>query len=47
MKRSRCVREQCCTFPPGVIHGAVGKMRVLVIGIPDIDDSDVYFVDEK
>lgn len=34
-------------IPPGVVHGAVGKMRVLVIGIPDIDDSDVYFVDEK
>ena len=28
--------------PPGVMHGAVGKMRVLVVGIPDIDDSDVY-----
>lgn len=34
-------------IPPGVVHGAVGKMRVLVIGIPDIDDSDVYLVDEK
>jgi len=31
-------------IPPGVVHGAVGKMRVLVVGIPDIDDSDVYFV---
>ena len=27
-------------IPPGVVHGAVGKMRVLVVGIPDIDDSD-------
>ena len=32
-------------IPPGVVHGAVGKMRVLVVGIPDIDDSDVYYVD--
>ena len=31
-------------IPPGVIHGAIGKMRVLVVGIPDIDDSDVYYV---
>jgi quercetin dioxygenase-like cupin family protein len=31
-------------IPPDVVHGAFGKMRVLVIGIPDIDDSDVYFV---
>lgn len=33
-------------IPPGVVHGAVGKMKVLVVGIPDIDDSDVYYVDE-
>lgn len=32
-------------IPPGVVHGAIGEMRVLVIGIPDIDDSDVYYVD--
>ena len=24
--------------PPGVVHGAVGRMRVLVVGIPDISD---------
>ncbi len=34
-------------IPPGVVPGAVGKMRVLVIGIPDIDDSDVYYVDSN
>ncbi len=33
-------------IPPGVVHGAAGKMRVLVVGIPDIDDSDVYFLDD-
>ena len=32
-------------IPPGVIHGAVGKMRVLVVGIPDIDDADVFYPD--
>jgi len=30
-------------IPPGVVHGARGKMRVLVIGIPDIDDRDLFF----
>ena len=30
-------------IPPGVVHGAIGQMRVLVVGIPDIDDSDVYY----
>ncbi len=28
---------------PGVLHGARGKMRVLVVGVPDIDDSDLFF----
>ena len=32
-------------IPPGVVHGAIGKMRVLVVGIPDIDDSDIYYPD--
>jgi len=26
-------------IPPGVIHGAKGRMRVLVVGIPDIADE--------
>lgn len=30
-------------IPPGVVHGAVGRMRVLVVGIPDIDDDDLFF----
>ncbi len=29
-------------IPPGVVHSAVGKMRVLVIGIPDICDADYF-----
>ena len=28
--------------PPGVVHGARGRMRVLVIGIPDIADDDYF-----
>jgi mannose-6-phosphate isomerase-like protein (cupin superfamily) len=30
-------------IPPGVVHGAKGRMRVLVIGIPDIADDDVFY----
>jgi mannose-6-phosphate isomerase-like protein (cupin superfamily) len=33
-------------IPPGVVHGAKGRMRVLVVGIPDIADDDMYFPDE-
>ena len=29
-------------IPPGVVHGARGRMRVLVIGIPDIADDDYF-----
>ena len=31
-------------IPPGVVHGAKGQMRVLVVGIPDISDDDFYEV---
>ena len=34
-------------IPPGVQHGAVGQMRVLVIGIPDISDEDLFFPGQK
>ncbi|MBX3437538.1 MAG: cupin domain-containing protein [Planctomycetaceae bacterium] len=34
-------------IPPGVIHGARGRMRVLVIGIPDIADDDYYEATEN
>ena len=33
-------------IPPGVVHGAVGRMRVLVVGIPDISDEDLFFPEE-
>src|SRR6187401_3029618 len=29
-------------IPPGVVHGARGRMRVLVVGIPDIADEDYF-----
>src|SRR5262249_61743688 len=32
-------------IPPGVVHGATGRMRVLVVGIPDISDDDLFFPD--
>ena len=28
---------------PGAVHGAIGRMRVLVIGLPDISEQDLYF----
>jgi mannose-6-phosphate isomerase-like protein (cupin superfamily) len=33
-------------IPPGVLHGAKGRMKVLVVGIPDISDDDCYFPGE-
>jgi quercetin dioxygenase-like cupin family protein len=29
-------------IPPGVVHGALGRMRVLVVGIPDIAEDDYF-----
>ena len=34
-------------IPPGVVHGARGRMRVLVTGIPDIADDDVFFAEDE
>lgn len=34
-------------IPPGVVHGARGRMRVLVVGIPDIAEDDLFFPDEQ
>jgi quercetin dioxygenase-like cupin family protein len=34
-------------IPPGVVHGARGRMRVLVTGIPDIADDDLFYPDSK
>lgn len=31
-------------IPPCVVHGAKGRMRVLVIGVPDIADDDYFEV---
>jgi quercetin dioxygenase-like cupin family protein len=33
-------------IPPGIVHGAKGRMRVLVVGIPDIADEDMFFPDD-
>lgn len=30
-------------IPPGVVHGAIGRMRVLVTGIPDIAEDDLFY----
>jgi quercetin dioxygenase-like cupin family protein len=30
-------------IPPGVVHGAKGRMRVLVVGIPDLAEDDLFF----
>ena len=32
-------------IPPGVVDAAKGKMKVLVVGIPDIAEDDLFFVD--
>lgn len=34
-------------IPSGVVHGAKGRMRVLVTGIPDIAEDDLFFPDNQ
>jgi quercetin dioxygenase-like cupin family protein len=42
-KEHRVRKGSLIHIPPGVVHGASGKMRVLVIGIPDIAEDDLFF----
>lgn len=42
----RVAKGSLVHIPPGVVHGAEGRMRVLVIGIPDISDGDLFFPEE-
>jgi mannose-6-phosphate isomerase-like protein (cupin superfamily) len=35
-------RGSLIQIPPGVVHGARGRMRVLVVGIPAIADDDDF-----
>ena len=41
----RVQRGSLVHIPPGVVHGARGRMRVLVTGIPDIADDDLFYPD--
>ena len=34
-------------IPPGVVHAARGRMRVLVVGIPDIADDDLFYPEQE
>ena len=33
-------------IPPGVVHSAKGRVRVLVVGIPDMADDDLFFPED-
>ena len=33
-------------IPPGVVHAARGRVRVFVVGIPDMSDDDLFFPDQ-
>jgi len=30
-------------IPPGVVHEARGRMKVLVVGLPNLADDDIFF----
>ena len=34
-------------IPPGVVHAATGRVRVLVVGIPDMANDDLYFPEDR
>lgn len=36
----------CIVIPPGVVHRAVGNMKVLIVVLPKFDPADEFLVDE-
>jgi mannose-6-phosphate isomerase-like protein (cupin superfamily) len=40
------VKGSMIHIPPGVVHGARGRMRVLVMGVPDIAEDDYFAAPE-
>ena len=34
---------RCVVIPPGVRHQAVGKMKVLIVVLPEFDPQDEWF----
>lgn len=36
----------CVVIPPGVVHRAVGNMKVLIVVLPKFDPADEFVVDE-
>ncbi|HON08266.1 MAG TPA: cupin domain-containing protein [Verrucomicrobiota bacterium] len=46
-KKHQISKGSIIHIPPDVVHSALGKMQVLVVGIPDISEEDIFFPDLK
>ena len=34
-------------IPPGIVHGAKRRLRVLVVGIPTMAEDDLFFPEDS
>lgn len=46
-ERSDLTKGSLVHIPPNVVHRAKGRMRVLVVGIPDIADDDIFYPEQN
>ena len=46
-KKHQISKGSIMHIPPNIVHSAVGSMQVLVVGIPDISEEDIFFPDLK
>lgn len=44
-KKHQISKGSIIHIPPNVVHSAIGKIQVLVVGIPDISEEDIFFPD--
>lgn len=45
-KRVPVVPGTACLIPPGVVHRAMGRMKVLIVVTPKFDSNDEYIAEE-
>jgi mannose-6-phosphate isomerase-like protein (cupin superfamily) len=44
-KRVPVVPGVACLIPPGVVHRAIGRMKVLIVVTPKFDSNDEYVIE--
>ncbi len=45
-KKQKISKGSIVHIPPNIVHSATGIMQILVVGVPDISEDDIFFPDD-